>query len=208
MHMPNLRRYTRRTLLLLWLPSTFIALAIAAILIDSPSPSVSAKAFQAGSVSGNLFAAAPPHGSVLGDSIVVGSDVRARILQDYLRQQGSPLATHAGTFITIADKYDLDWRLLPAIAGAESGFGRVIPPGSFNAWGWGIPTGAQRGLGFDSWDDGIETVGRGLRTSYFNNGYTTLLSIESRYTPPSAAQPSHPWVNSVQQFMYEIEHSK
>ena len=208
MQMLNLRGATRRTLLVLWLPSTLLVLPVAASILASSGPSSTILPFQAGNPSGSLFAAAPPQGSVLGDSVVANSDVRAHMIQDFLMSHSSPLANHAGTFVTVADKYNLDWRLLPAIAGTESNFGRSIPPGSFNAWGWGIPTGAQRGIGFANWDDGIETVGRGLRNGYLNNGYNSLLEIESRYTPPSAAQKSHPWVAAVSQFMYELEHTK
>ncbi len=164
--------------------------------------------FQAGSLNASLFAAAPPHGQVLGESVIADADTRTHILRKFLQSYNSPLANHAGTFVTVADKYDLDWRLLPAIAGIESGFGKRIPRNSFNAWGWGIPTGAQSGIGFDSWDEGIETVGRGLRKGYLNRGYVTLRQMESRYTPPSAANPEHPWVNGVEHFMWELEHMR
>src|SRR5690606_408949 len=154
---------------------------------------------------GGLFAAAPPRGQVLGDSIVAGTDARVAIVSEYLRYRNSPMVGSAATFVAVADKYDLDWRLLVAIAGKESSFGKFIPPGSYNAWGWGIPTGAQRGIGFSSWDEGIDTVANGLRKHYFNKGYDTLIEIESKYTPPSAAQADHPWVAGVSQFMHEIE---
>jgi hypothetical protein len=144
----------------------------------------------------------------LGESLVADNDTRIHILQKFLRSYGSPLASHAGTFIAVADEYNLDWRLLPAIAGAESTFGKYTPKNSYNAWGWGIPTGAQSGLGFDSWDHGIETVGQGLRQKYLNKGYTTLRKMEARYTPPSAAQASHPWVTSIEQFMLEMEYTQ
>jgi membrane-bound lytic murein transglycosylase B len=171
------------------------------------SPTAEVMTFQAGNLTGNgsLFAAAPPHGQVLGESLDSNADTRSKRLEKYLRSYRSPMAAHAGTFITVADRYDLDWRLLPAIAGVESGFGKRIPRGSFNAWGWGIPTGAKSGLGFDSWDHGIETVARGLRVKYFNAGFTTLRAIESRYTPPSAAQASHPWASGVAKFMGELD---
>lgn len=207
MHTHPLRRYSRRTLLLLWLPSTLLSLSLAAILIAEPPTPASIGHFQATKISSTLFAAAPPHGQVLGDSVIADNDTRSHMLERYLRSQGSPLASHAGTFITVADRYDLDWRLLPAIAGAESSFGLHIPKNSYNAWGWGIPTGATSGVGFSSWDSAIATVGQGLRAKYFDQGLNTLPKIESRYTPPSAARADHPWVNSVEQFMWEIEHA-
>src|SRR5690606_37956205 len=103
-----------------------------------------------------------------------------------LSAQNSPMVEAAPAFVHVADKYNLDWRLLVAIAGKESSFGKYIPPGSYNAWGWGIWTGQQSGAGFSSWADGVESVGYGLRKHYFDKGYDTLLEIESRYTPPSA----------------------
>lgn len=203
----HLRGATRRTLLALWLPSTLLLLVVGGVFISQPNALDTLDRFSAGN-DDRLFAAAPPRGAVLGDSIVIDHDARAHMLETYLRQRGSPMASHAGTFIAVADKYDLDWRLLPAIAGAESTFGKFTPKQSHNAWGWGIPTGAQKGIGFSSWDQGIETVGLGLRTKYFDQGYTSLRKIESRYTPPSAANPNHPWVAAVEQFMYEIENTR
>lgn len=212
MHLLNLRTYTRRTLYVLWLPSMVVALCGGSLLILSQDHPQSAEvtAFQAGNVNGNgsLFAAAPPHGQVLGQSVIANRDERAQILRKFLQSHRSPMAKHAGTFVTVADKYDLDWRLLPAIAGAESSFGKHVPSNSYNAWGWGIPTGAKRGMGFGSWDEGIETVGRGLRRGYLNRGLTTLRQMEARYTPPSASRPDHPWVASVEHFMLEIEHTR
>lgn len=201
------QRHLRRTLLLLWFPSMLLLLITTGVLLSQnslPQPVLQLAA----STSGSMYAAAPPNNQVLGDSIVADHDARVQILTKYLKAQKSPLANHAGTFVTVADKYSLDWRLLPAIAGKESGFGRVIPSGSHNAWGWGIPTGAKSGHAFSTWDAAIETVGRGLREKYYNRGYDTLMEIESLYTPPSAARPDHPWKNGVAGFMAEIEHTR
>lgn len=207
MELPLKRTHLRRTLLLLWLPSMALLIPTAGILLASTNQSPESVSFipLEQPQNGGLFAAAPPRGQVLGDSIVTGSDERIAIVSEYLRSKGSPMAGSAPAFVSMADKYNLDWRLLVAIAGKESTFGLYIPPGSYNAWGWGIPTGAQRGIGFDSWEDGIETVARGLRKGYFNKGYDTLMEIESMYTPPSAAQADHPWVAGVSHFMYELE---
>jgi hypothetical protein len=66
------------------------------------------------------------------------TDSRVRILKAYLEQYNSPLVTHAQDFVEIADKYNLDWKLVAAISGVESTFGQQIPYESFNGWGWGI----------------------------------------------------------------------
>jgi hypothetical protein len=170
----------------------------------SSKPSIVPLASNATSV--GLFAAAPPKSQVLGDSIVANNDIRTAMVAAFLRGHRSPMAESAGTFVAVADKYHLDWRLLVAIAGKESSFGLHTPSNSYNAWGWGIPTGAQSGLAFNSWNAGIETVGKGLRTKYYDQGFTSLAQIEASYTPPSAANPQHPWRVGVAQFMYDIEH--
>ncbi len=207
MELPLKRTHLRRTLLLLWLPSMALLIPTAGIVLASFNQSPESISFipLEQPQNGGLFAAAPPRGQVLGDSIVSGTDARIAIVSNYLQSKGSPMAGSAATFVATADEYALDWRLLVAIAGKESSFGKYIPPGSHNAWGWGIPTGAQSGIGFDSWEHGIETVARGLRKNYFNHGYDTLIEIESKYTPPSASQADHPWVTGVSHFMYEIE---
>ena len=206
MELPFKRTYLRRILMLLWLPSIAISLPTACLLLLSTGQEPEAVSYiPLNQSSGSLFAAAPPRSSVLGDSIVAGSDERVSIIRGYLEYRQSPMVNAAPAFVSVADKYDLDWRLLVAMAGKESSFGKYIPTGSYNAWGWGIWTGQQSGIGFSSWEEGIESVGHGLRKHYFNQGYDTLLEIESKYTPPSAANPEHPWATGVGQFMAEIE---
>src|SRR3972149_11598763 len=69
-------------------------------------------------------------------TIKAKKDDRKQRRETYLTSNGSPLAPYSREFIRIADKYGLDWKLLPAIAGVESTFGRFIPFGSYNAYGW------------------------------------------------------------------------
>lgn len=154
----------------------------------------------------SLYKQSPPQGDVLGDNVGF-LDGKVGILQSYLEWQKSPLAPHAATFIAVAEKYNLPWTLLPAICGKESTFGKQIPLESYNCWGWGI-YGSQV-LRFDNWDDGIETVAKGLRTNYFDKGLDTVAEIEYSYTPPSANNPDptkrHAWRDGVEFFEWEIE---
>src|SRR4030042_3530833 len=60
-------------------------------------------------------------------------DSRTQILKDYFQQFNSPLAEYAEEFVGAADTYELDWRLLPAISGVESTYGKFIPHNSYNA---------------------------------------------------------------------------
>ena len=122
-------------------------------------------------------------------------DPRAEILQAYLAKYNSPLQYHAQDFIEAADTYDLDWKLVPAISGVESTFGKAIP-GGYNAWGWGVY--GDQALGFESWRDGIFTVTGGLRKGYFNKGLTDPYSINKVY----AASPT--WGAHVSYFLADL----
>ena len=63
-------------------------------------------------------------------------DYRVVSLKRFFEKYDSPLADYAEKFVKEADKYNLDWRLVPAISGVESTFGKRIPYGSFNAYGF------------------------------------------------------------------------
>ncbi len=148
-----------------------------------------------------LYTALPPTGGNLSFEIR-GVDSRPVLLKQYLAYYHSPLEPYADYIFAISQKYDLDYRLLVAIAQQESNLGKKIPPGSYNAWGWGIHS---RGtLGFSAWEEAIETVARGLREDYLNQGLTTPEEIMSKYTPLSDGS----WAAGVGQFMAEIEEGK
>lgn len=123
-------------------------------------------------------------------------DKKASILAEYLAQFNSPLQYHAQDFIDAADSFGLDWKMLPAIAGVESTFGKRIP-GGYNAWGWGVY--GTQAIYFSSWRDGIFTIAKGLRENYLNKGLTEPYSINRVY----AASPTWGW--KVTYFMADIE---
>ncbi len=123
-------------------------------------------------------------------------DGRAKILSKYLASYNSPMQYHAQDFIDAADKYELDWKMLPAIAGVESTFGKFIP-GGYNAYGWGV-YGTNR-IYFKSWRDGIFVVAKGLREGYLSKGLKDPYSINRVY----AASPH--WGKNVTFFMNDLE---
>jgi hypothetical protein len=128
-------------------------------------------------------------------------DSRTTILREYLKQYNSPLVPYAQNFVEIADKYNLDWRLVAAISGVESTFGQQIPNDSFNGWGWGIY--GDHMIRFSSWTQGIETVSEGLRNKYINKwGAQDVYSIGKFY----AASPT--WAQRVTYFMAKIDEFK
>lgn len=126
-------------------------------------------------------------------------DRRVTHLKNYLEAVDSPMASSAEQFINEADHFNLDWKLVAAISGVESYFGRHIPQNSYNAWGWAIFTGKSDGRHFDGWNDGITQVSEGLKNNYVNRGRNTVWTMGPVY----AADPSWAW--KVNHFMEEID---
>lgn len=123
-------------------------------------------------------------------------DKEAQILQKYLAKFNSPMQDHAQDFIDAAKLYNLDWKMLPAIAGVESTFGKHIP-GGYNAYGWGVY--GTNVIYFESWTHGIYTVAKGLREGYLNKGLMEPYAINRVY----AASPT--WGKNVTYFMDDLE---
>ncbi len=115
-------------------------------------------------------------------------------LRRFLSAYNSPLVGFADEFVEAADKYELDWRLIPAITGVESTFGKAIPTGSYNAYGW-----ANGAFYFRSWEESINVVARALRENYINRGADTVEKIAPIYAPPSTT-----WAWKVRYFMEKM----
>ncbi|HEX9008198.1 MAG TPA: hypothetical protein VF837_02980 [Patescibacteria group bacterium] len=125
-------------------------------------------------------------------------DKRVLKLQQFFKSKDSILVNYAQLFVNYADKYDLDWRLLPAISGVESTFAKAMPKNSFNAFGW-----AQGNQYFTSWDDSIQHISQILREKYLDKGHETVAQIGSMYCPDSAT-----WISNVKKFIDEIENTQ
>ncbi len=124
------------------------------------------------------------------------ADTRAFKLRTYLESHQSPLAPYAPLFIKKADEYQLpDWKLVPAIAGVESTFGKAIPTDSYNAYGW-----ANGNFAFKNWEESIDIVTKTLKTNYLDKGADTIEKIARIYAPPSQT-----WAQHVHFFMNKID---
>jgi len=135
-----------------------------------------------------------------GLGVVAGiADGRAANLKTFFRKYNSPLYDHAETIIRVSDENKFDYRLLPAIAMQESNLCRVIPDDSYNCWGWGIY--GDTVTKFNSYDEAIETVGRGIKDHYINEGLTTPSKIMEKYTPSSNGS----WAHGVDTFLKALE---
>jgi len=134
------------------------------------------------------------------ESRIESADARTEIIKQYLHKYNSPLEPHSQLLVETADKYDLDFRLLVAIAHQESALCKIIPENSYNCWGWGIHS---RGtLRFSSFEEGIETVAKGLRNEYLNKGYVSVDEIMDKWVPHS---PERAWSKAVNHFIENME---
>lgn len=132
-------------------------------------------------------------------------DTRTIAMQKFLFNYNSPMYPSAKTFITEADRYGLDWRLVASISGVESAFGNLIPRGTNNAWGWrGVNRNPEGWSQFESWDAGIAVVTERLALGY--GIHLTPFQIESTYCPPCGLNPAHAWANGVSRYMRELKY--
>jgi hypothetical protein len=129
-------------------------------------------------------------------------DARPHIVAQFLERYNSPLTPYDywGEYLTkVADKYDLDFRLLPAIAMQESNLCKKIPQDSFNCLGLGVHS---RGTwAFESFEANFDKAAEILRKNYINKGLITPDEIQDKYTPGSNGS----WEFSVNQFMDKLE---
>jgi hypothetical protein len=143
---------------------------------------------------GIAFAALPSAENVLGDSIIT-KDARIEIVRQFFAKYKSPLEPFASNVVEQADKYGLDFRLIPSIAMQESNLCQKIITDSHNCWGFGIY--GKKVTKFESYPEAIETVTRTLANNYVAGGLNTPEAIMKKYTPSSNGS----WANSVNYFM-------
>lgn len=143
-------------------------------------------------------------GSVKGVATIIEyDDSRPAIVANFLERHKSPLKPYdefGVTLVEIADRYNIDFRLLPSIMMQESNLCKSIPEGTYNCLGFGIHS---RGtLGFDSYEAGFERAAREIKANYIDIGLTTPEEIMTKYTPSSNGS----WAASVNQWMAEMRY--
>lgn len=133
-------------------------------------------------------------GQVLGEKI---TDMRPILVSDFLK--GTPLAPYSEYMIDVADKYEIDYRLIPAIAMKESGGGAAISEVTHNAWGF------ENGRTvFESWESAIDIVGKTLKTRYIAKGLTTPEQIMAVYAPPQL-ETGGKWAKDINSFFSQMQ---
>lgn len=147
-----------------------------------------------------LYSALPSSQTEVSSSIET-ADARIKIIENFFKGYNSVLADYSNEFVTAADKYNLDYRLMPAIAMQESNGGKKVITDSNNPFGYGIYGNSV--LKFPSWDAAIQRVAKGLREDYLDKGLKTPYEIMTKYTPPSV-EKGGPWAKGVTSFMEEL----
>lgn len=123
-------------------------------------------------------------------------DSRPAQMHVVLAKYNSPMVGLEDTLITTAEKYNLDWTLLAAIAGTESSFAKRMPAHCINPYGWGIY--GDNKLCFASLEEAIEGVAAGLAGKY---NTTSIESIAHTYNTVSTAG----WISHTEFFMNKIK---
>jgi len=136
------------------------------------------------------------------------TDARAEKVRLFFEKYNAPLEEYADFIVQTADKYGVDWRLVSAIGYCEGNGGKKVPKNSYNTWGWAASeydlanrTGKYR-LG--SWETAIDTVTRGLKKYYIDQGLDTPEKIMPKYAPPSVNKGGA-WAKCVNYYLEEIQ---
>lgn len=96
----------------------------------------------------------------------------------------STLSGQGQALLNAGQKYDVDPRLIVAIAEAETSFGKNITWGQFNAWNYGWNSQNRQNSPFSSWTSGINTVTKSIGGRNYlqaNPPLTNTSSIYGRY---------------------------
>lgn len=115
----------------------------------------------------------------------VGTLRHAEAIDAYFTDRKMPLAGYGRAMADAAAKYEIDWRLLPAIAVRESSGGKQACGN--NPFGWGS---CKKGIGtFESVEEAIDVVAMNLggwnaRTAPFYAGRGTEAKLKA-YNPPT-----------------------
>jgi hypothetical protein len=182
-------------------PLTLIASVFSLVaLTNSSVPSDSAEVLSANDqIAGAQVYASLPSDFPEVSVDIVAADARVAITKSFLEDYNSPLTPFADDLVKTSDEFGLDWRLLPAIAMKESGLCNAIPEGSHNCWGWGIHS--KGTLMFDSYDEAIHTVAKGLKENYIDIGLSTPDEIMTKYAHPSSTT----WAEGVTMYMDRLQ---
>lgn len=149
----------------------------------------------------SIFSAKP---MVLGSatSTVQGDDARAERIDKIFEKYNCPIQGHGQKFVEAADKNNIPYWLVAAVAFQESSCGKQTPKvegaETYNLYGWGVW--GEHVKQFDDLDHGIEVVSKYMYDMFYSKGVTEPCEIMKTYTPPSKGS----WCAGVKFFRDEI----
>ncbi len=125
---------------------------------------------------------------------------RAEAINKFYKERNMPLAGSGMTFVLVAEKYGLDWRLLPAIGVRESSGGKAAC--GYNAFGWGS---CKLGHNYNSYEEAIEAIGKNLGGANKNTAryYAGKSTEEKLYAYNGSVEP--PYIGEVLAIMDMID---
>ncbi|HRH31558.1 MAG TPA: hypothetical protein PK950_02725 [Candidatus Paceibacterota bacterium] len=129
--------------------------------------------------------------AVVEDNTPDLTEYRAELIDSYYEAKKLPMAGYGKLMVEAADKYDIDWRLLPALAVRESTAGKQACGGKlsaeWNPWGWN----SCKGDGFSSMEESVDMIAKHIsgnheRTArYYKKKQGDVKGILQVYNPPS-----------------------
>jgi hypothetical protein len=119
----------------------------------------------------------PPHNVILQDSR------DSHLSSFFVRHECPPINFELiPDYLDAADRYKLDYRLLPAISVQESSSAKRYPPDSRNLWGWDSAK-----TGSESLQRGIDFIARQLSNGHYYVGKTLEQKLHSYNPNPNYA---------------------
>jgi flagellum-specific peptidoglycan hydrolase FlgJ len=113
--------------------------------------------------------------SVSSESVPLISEKAKQVEAYILSQNGSPMfASEAQTAIDKANECGVDYKLMIAIAGYESGYGRK-PMKKYNPYGW------RNGKTYNSFKEAISEITCQFGNKYIKKGLDTVREISNIY---------------------------
>ncbi|OGG02609.1 hypothetical protein A2W14_06150 [Candidatus Gottesmanbacteria bacterium RBG_16_37_8] len=185
-------------LLLFWFPATVMILFLS---VTTLLKFDSYKKFQTLGISDrtiNLFNFYDTNNFNQNEFKLPDTDARVTVLKKFFATYRSPLIDVAEEIVYQSDLYGIDYALIPAIGMQESQGCKVIPPGSYNCWGFGIY--GQKKIYFNSYEQAISAVAKTIKEAYIKRGLTNPTLLEDRWTPSSVGN----WSYSVNFFIGKI----
>ena len=197
--------FRKSLLLIAWFPLTFFLLIINLYVLTAYANSPHAQQLNANAPLPTSFqlTAAGGTSQVLSASVIAG-DSRVLLIESFLRKHKSPMAPFADAIVSEADRFAIDFRLIPAIAMCESNAGKRMPKkDEFNFAGIAVYTGQNHGKAFESWPQSIAWVAEYIKVHYYDRGYIDLYDIGAIWAPPSVGT-GYSWTNCVKSFQDAI----